>query len=158
MPITILAWYGASWWVFWLYIGAALTDLLDGWFARRAEPPKSNTDLDGLADLLFSIVTLLWLWLLFPWFFPKYWWYFPVLVLLELYMTPIRVRHPQMTVPHLRFGRFAMALFMSLLPVLIVWGDIAWFVHAVLLTGTASKIQLAIALAQRSRAARAAGS
>ena len=141
--------------MFGLYIAAALTDFLDGWFARRAEPPSSNTDLDGLADLLFSIVTLLWLWLLFPWFFPKYWWYFPVLVLLELYMTPIRVRHPDMTVPHLRFGRYAMALFMFLLPVLIVWGDVAWFVHAVLVIGTVSKIQLAVALAQRARASRA---
>ena len=154
VPITILAWYGLEWWVFGLYIAAALTDTFDGIFARRAAPPKTDTDLDGLADLLFSAVTLLWLWLLVPEFFPKYWLYFPVLVLLELYMIPVRVRQPQLVVPHLQFGRYAMAQFMFLLPVLILWGDVAWFVHLVLLTGTASKVQLALAIRQRVRTAR----
>lgn len=153
VPITLLAWYDFRWWVFGLYIAAALTDLFDGMFARRGAPPQTSADLDGLADLLFSAMTLLWMWVLFPDFFPRYWPYFPVLVLLELYMIPVRVGRPHLTTPHLQFGRFAMALFMFLLPVLIVWGDVAWFVHAVLITGTASKIQLAIAITGRVRAA-----
>ena len=153
MPITLLAWYEFKWWVFALYIAAALTDLFDGMFARRAAPPRNSTDLDGLADLLFSAMTLLWMWVLFPGFFPKYWPYFPVLVALELYMMPVRIRSPHLTTPHLQFGRFAMALFMFVLPVLIVWGDVTWFVHAVLIIGTASKIQLVFAIARRARAA-----
>jgi phosphatidylglycerophosphate synthase len=149
VPITIAAWYGFKWWVFGLYIAAVLTDLLDGMFARRATPPATNVDLDGLADLLLSIMTLLWLWWLIPGFWPKYWLpYIPVLVLLEVYMTTVRIRYPQMTVPHFEFGRFSMALFFLLLPVLIIWDDVSWFVHLVLILGTVSKTQLTWAMAR----------
>lgn len=30
VPITLLAWYGLKWWVFSIYIAAALTDFFDG--------------------------------------------------------------------------------------------------------------------------------
>lgn len=150
VPITVLAWYDLRWWVFGLYITAALTDLADGVFARRAAPPKTDVDLDGIADLILSIATLLWLWLLIPGFVQSYWLpYLPILVLLEVYMTVIRVRRPQFEVPHLPFGRFAMALFFTLLPVLIVWGDVPWVVHSVLIIGVASKLQLARAFWNR---------
>jgi phosphatidylglycerophosphate synthase len=152
VPITILAWYELKWWVLALYVAAALTDLLDGWFARRGDPPASDIDFDGIADIVLRGMTLLWLWLLIPGFFQKYWLpYIPVLVLLELFMISIRVRHPGMKVPHFQFGRFAMALFFFLLPVLIVWGDVTWFVHAVLIIGTASNMQLAWAMARISK-------
>ena len=147
VPITFLAWYELKWWVFALYLAAALTDLLDGVFARRAVPPKSDMDFDGIADLLFSVMTLLWLWLLVPGFFPRYGLlYLPLLALLEIYMVFARVRYPDLVVPHLEFGRQAMALFFFLLPVLIVWGDVPWFVHLVFITGTVSKIQLTWAI------------
>jgi phosphatidylglycerophosphate synthase len=150
VPITLLAWYELKWWVLALYAAAALTDLLDGMFARRAVPSTSTVDFDGLADLLLSIMTLLWLWWLIPGFWPKYWLpYIPVLVVLEIYMTTVRARYPQMSVPHFEFGRFSMALFFFLLPVLIIWGDVPWFVHLVLILGTASKAQLAWAMAQQ---------
>ena len=143
VPITVLAWYNLKWWVFGLYIAAVLTDLFDGMFARRAVPPKIDVDLDGIADLILSIATLLWLWWLIPGFVQKYWLpYLPIFVLLETYMSVIRVRHPEFDVPHLPFGRFAMALFFALLPVLIIWGDVPWFVHGVLVVGIASKLQL----------------
>ena len=143
MPITVLAWYNLKWWVFGLYIAAVLTDLFDGMFARRAVPPKIDVDLDGIADLILSIATLLWLWWLIPGFVQKYWLpYLPIFLLLEIYMSVIRVRHPEFDVPHLPFGRFAMALFFALLPVLIIWGDVPWFVHGVLVVGIASKLQL----------------
>lgn len=142
-PITIFAVYQFKWWAFGLYIAATLTDLLDGWFARRGAPPRNDVDLDGIADLILSFSTLLWFWLLIPGFVSNYWLpYLPILVLLETYMTVIRVRHNRYAVPHLQFGRFAMALFFTLLPVLIIWGDMPWFVHAVLIIGVASKLQL----------------
>jgi len=143
LPITVLAWYDLKWWVLGLYIVAALTDLFDGVFARRAVPPGNDVDLDGIADLILSIATLLWLWMLIPGFVQSYWLpYLPILVSLEIYMTMIRVRDPRFDVPHLPFGRLAMALFFSLLPVLIIWGDVPWFVHGVLIVGVASKLQL----------------
>ena len=156
LPITILAWYELEWWVFGLYIAASLTDLFDGIFARRASPPATDIDFDGLADLLLSVMTLLWLWLLIPGFFQKYGLlYFPLLVLLEIYVTSARIRYPQLTVPHLEYGRVAMAVFYSLLPVLIIWGDVSWFVHLVLVMGMAGKIQLALAIARRVKAGQA---
>ena len=150
VPITILAWYELRWWVLVIYVAAALTDLFDGIFARRAAPPSTDTDFDGLADLLLSIMTLLWLWLLIPGFYQRYGLlYFPLLVLLEIYVTSVRIRDPQFTIPHLEFGRWSMALFFSLLPVLIVWGDVSWFVHFVLIAGTASLLQLSWVIAKR---------
>lgn len=153
VPITALAWYGLEWWVFGLYIAGALTDYFDGVFARRAAPPKSSVDLDGIADVVFRVMTVLWIWLLVPGFITKYWLpYVPILAALELYMLVERARRPLMPVPHFAFGRFAMALFFFLLPVLIVWGDVTWFVHAVLIIGTLSNAQLAWALNRLIRA------
>ena len=71
VPITIVAVYQLRWWVFGLYIAASLTDLLDGHFARRAGPQVTDLDFDGLADLLFTVMTVLWLWLLMPGFLAK---------------------------------------------------------------------------------------
>ena len=75
----------------------------------------------------------------------------PIVVALEIYMTYVRVRHKRYGVPHLQFGRYAMALFFVLLPVLIVWGDVTWFVHGVLIIAVASKVQLAWAFWTRGR-------
>lgn len=151
VPITLLALYSLKWWVFGLYIAAALTDLLDGMFARRAVPPASDVDLDGIADRIFAFATLLWLWLLIPGFVQKYWLpYVPIFVLPEIYITVVRVRYQRFGIPHLPFGRFAMALFFFLLPVLIVWGDIPWFVHSVLIVTVASELQLTWAFWKRS--------
>lgn len=150
VPITLLAVFELRWWVFGIYIAAALTDLFDGMFARRGSPPRSDVDLDGIADLIFSFSTLLWFWLLIPGFVSAYWFpYLPVFVLLESYISVVRVRHRRYGVPHLQFGRWAMALYLALLPVLIIWGDVPWFVHAVLIIGVAAKIQLARAFWQQ---------
>lgn len=83
----------------------------------------------------------------------KYWLpYLPIVVALEIYMTYVRVRHKRYGVPHLEFGRWAMALNFFLLPVLIVWGDVTWFVHGVLVIAVASKLQLAWAFWTRNQA------
>ena len=143
IPITIAASYGLTWWVFGLYIAAALTDLLDGVFGRRATPPEKDNDFDGKADVVFSIMTLVWIWMLIPGFFEKYWLpYLPMLLVIEIYLITIRVQEPETPVPHFQFGRFAMALFCFLLPVLLIVQDSAWFVHGVFIIGTLSKIQM----------------
>ena len=142
-PITLFAWYDLRGWVVALYILAALTDLADGYFGRRAEPPVKDTDFDGKADLLFSIMTLVWLWMLVPGFVEAYWLpYLPVLLAMEAYMITIRVRLPETPIPHFQFGRYAMALFCFLLPVLLVFGDVAWFVHLIFAMAVISKLQL----------------
>ena len=148
IPITLAAWLGLKWWVVGLHAAAALTDLLDGMFARRATPPATNSDFDGKADMLFSAMTLVWLWMLIPGFVAEYWFpYLPVLLLIEVYLIAMRIIHSGIVIPHFEFGRWAMALFCFLLPVLLIFGDVSWFIHAVLIIGTASKLQLAWHLA-----------
>lgn len=154
LPITALAVYDLKWWVFALYIGAALTDLLDGMFARRGAPPKTDFDLDGVADRVFGFATLLWFWLLVPGFVQKYWLpYVPIIVALETYMMVVRIKHRRHGIPHLPFGRFATALFFVLLPVTIIWGDLPWFVHGVLMIVVASELQLSYLFLRKSTAA-----
>jgi hypothetical protein len=152
IPITIAASYGLTGWVFGLYIAAALTDLLDGVFGRRATPPPKDNDFDGKADVVFSIMTLVWIWMLIPGFFEKYWLpYLPMLLVIEIYLITIRVQEPETPVPHFQFGRFAMALFCFLLPVLLIVQDSAWFVHGVFIIGTLSKIQMVWHFATRNK-------
>lgn len=154
VPITVLAVYDQKFWILGLYIASALTDLLDGMFARRGAPPKTDFDLDGVADRVLSFATLLWFWLLFPGFVQKYWLpYLPIIVVLETYMMFIRIRHKRFGIPHLPFGRFAMALFFFLLPVLIIWGDVSWFVHGTLIIVVASELQLSWLFLRHSRSA-----
>ena len=144
IPITALAWLDLKWWVFAVYIAAALTDILDGRFARHAAPPKSDTDLDGNADVVFSIMTLVWLWMLVPGFMEKYWLpYLPVLVAIQVYLSVAPLRYPGIQIPHFQFGRVIMVMFCCMLPILLVWGDQPWFVHSVFILGTISKLQLA---------------
>ena len=117
---------------------------LDGYFGRRAAPPRSDADLDGNADILFSIMTLVWLWMLFPGFWEKYWLpYLPLWAVIQLYLWGAMLKSPQLQSPHFQFGRFAMMLFCFLRPVMIVFGDHDWFVHTVFIVGTAGKLHVA---------------
>lgn len=144
LPITVLAWYELKWWVMALYIAAALTDLFDGMFARRATPPRTDTDLDGNADVVFSIMTLVWLWMLVPGFLEKYWLpYLPILAAIQVYLSTAPLRFPGIQVPHFQFGRIMMVAFCFMLPLLLLFGDLPWFVHSIFILGTISKLQLA---------------
>lgn len=144
IPITVVAWFDLKWWVLCFYAAAALTDFFDGVFARRATLPERETDFDGKADIVFSIMTLVWLWMLVPGFIENYWFpYLPVLIAIEVYLIAARVRWPGIHIPHFEFGRKGMVLFCFLLPVLLVIGDIPWFVHTVFVVGMLAKMQLA---------------
>jgi len=144
VPVTVAAWLELRWWALFLYIAMALTDLLDGMFARRAEPSSGINDLDGKADVFFSIMTLVWIWMLVPGFYQQYGLiYLPVLFVIEIYLIAGRIRFPDLPVPHFQFGRVAMTIFCFLLPILLVFGDQPVIVHGVFIIGTASKLQLA---------------
>jgi len=141
-PLSLLAWLDLRWWFLGLYIAAALTDWFDGYFGRRAAPPKTASDLDGNADVVFTVMTLLWIWLLIPGFFQKYWLpYLPVLAVIQFYLWFALLKWPVLRSPHLQFGRFGMTVFCVLLPVLIVFGDQPWFVHAVFVIAVMGKLQ-----------------
>ena len=87
LPVTLVAWLDLRWWVFALYAAMALTDLFDGMFARRADPSPRSSDFDGKADVFFSLMTLVWIWMLVPGFYERYGLlYLPLLFVIEVYL------------------------------------------------------------------------
>jgi hypothetical protein len=79
--------------------------------------------------------------------------YLPVLFAMEIYITTVRWRWPTFPIPHFEFGRFVMALFFFLLPVLLVFGDQPLFVHLVFVLGIIGKIQLVWHIARADKSA-----
>lgn len=152
IPITVLALLGLRWWVFAVYVAAALTDAFDGVYAQRATTAGYGADFDSRADVFFGVMTLIWILILIPNFYQVYWFpYLPAFVVLQGYLVLVRVREPGLILPHLNFGRFAVGLFHTLLPVLIVVGDVPWFVYLVLVSSIAAKAQLAWYVVVRQR-------
>lgn len=145
VPLTVLAWLDLRWWFLAIYIAAAITDSLDGAFARRATPSTRGAEFDGRADIVFTLMTLVWLWMLVPGFYGNYGLpYIPALLLLQAYLVALRILRPQTVVPHLDFSRIAFTLFCCLLPVLLVVGDVAWFVELTLVVTIVAKSWLAL--------------
>lgn len=144
IPITLFALADMRWWVFGVYIAASLTDFFDGVFARLARPSHHGGAFDGNADVFFTLMTFVWIAMLFPDFYGRYG--LPLvlpLLLLQALLFIVKFRRAQLGVPHLTLGRLSMWMFCSLLPVLFVFGDIQWFVVATLFISIAAKAQLA---------------
>lgn len=73
LPILLLLETGHSQMALELYIAAALTDLLDGWLARRsARASDFGARLDGVVDNVFSVALLPFLLLAFPGLFERH--------------------------------------------------------------------------------------
>ena len=66
-PIFGLLWAGQATWALALYVLAALTDLVDGWLARRfGQSSTFGAQLDAVVDNLFSVAILGFLALAYP--------------------------------------------------------------------------------------------
>ncbi len=144
IPITLLAIADLRWWVFAAYIAAALTDFLDGLFARRARAVGYGSSFDAYADVFFSLMTLVWIALLCPGFFARYGLLLVLpLLLLQAALFVLRYRDPESPVPHLPLGRLSMFAFCFVLPVLLVFGDVSWLVVVAFALAIIAKVQLA---------------
>jgi phosphatidylglycerophosphate synthase len=140
VPLTILALNHLVGWFSAVYVVAAFTDAFDGMFARNGTTVRYGGELDGLADVFFAIMTLLWIFLLIPGFYQHYWFpYLPAFAIIQGFLFYARINEPGLTLPHLEFGRFSVFLFNTLLPVLIVAGG---FVYLVFTCSIAAKLQL----------------
>lgn len=145
IPISIFIIAEMQRWVLALYLLAALTDLLDGWFARRGTESKRGADLDGTVDLIFVGMTLVWIAWMIPGFYAKYWFPFlPAFVAFEGYFLFSRLRKKDLVLPHLWSGKIAMTLFCFLLPVLLVFGDVTWFLLLALYVPILAKAEMAV--------------
>lgn len=73
-PIFGLLWWGQPTWALALYIVAALTDLFDGWLARRFKQSSAfGAQLDAVVDNLFSVAILGFLALAYPGLIGRQW-------------------------------------------------------------------------------------
>ena len=144
LPITFFAAADLRWWVFGVYAVASLTDFFDGVFARQASPSRLGSAFDGNADVFFTLMTLVWIAMLFPDFYGRYG--LPLvlpLLSLQALLFILKLRRSQSGVPHLALGRLSMFVFCLLLPVLLVVGDVQWFVVLALVLSLVAKAQLA---------------
>lgn len=67
VPIVALLWFDLGIWALILYIAAALTDMLDGWLARRSGRQSDyGSALDAAIDNVFSVAILAFLLMAFP--------------------------------------------------------------------------------------------
>ena len=73
-PIFGLLWIGQPDWALALYVLAALTDLFDGWLARRFKQSSAfGAQLDAVVDNLFSVAILGFLALAYPGLIARQW-------------------------------------------------------------------------------------
>jgi CDP-diacylglycerol--glycerol-3-phosphate 3-phosphatidyltransferase len=93
---VLIAQDGATWGVFALWTGLALTDGLDGWIARRHGATRSGAFLDPLADKVLVIGALIMLVAI-----GTFWWV-PVAI--------IGVREFAISVIRVRWGRLGLAI------------------------------------------------
>ena len=62
VPLLLVLQWGWPWWAWWLLVGAAATDAVDGWLARRGGGGSLwGARLDPLCDKLLLLAPLLWL-------------------------------------------------------------------------------------------------
>lgn len=95
----------ARWWAFGIYTFAALTDLADGWFARRgAGATRWGQIADPVADKILVLGTLAAL----AWLTSLPWWAVIVILLREVAVTILRVnlvRGRDVVMPASRWGK-----------------------------------------------------
>ncbi|MGH3443633.1 MAG: CDP-diacylglycerol--glycerol-3-phosphate 3-phosphatidyltransferase [Nitriliruptorales bacterium] len=95
----------ARWWAFGVYAFAALTDLADGWFARRgAGETRWGQIADPVADKILVLGTLAAL----AWLTTLPWWAVTVILLREVAVTILRVnlvRGRDVVMPASRWGK-----------------------------------------------------
>lgn len=137
IPISIAAFFGAIWWVFWLYIFAQLTDVLDGFVARQTgTASERGAKLDSRIDTIGLVFYLYWLWELFPTVFSTYlWWIIALGVGIIAVLGLSYWRRKEITGLHLYTGKAAAIAGAILLPALIVFGSYQFLIQTVFVIG-----------------------
>jgi phosphatidylglycerophosphate synthase len=124
LPILLLLETGHSQMALELYIAAALTDLLDGWLARRSGRASDfGARLDGLVDNIFSVALLPFLLLAFPGLFARH--PFALIVLFAgplLYLVIAKVWTGSLMMFHFHSAKLGAALLFALWPAVWITG------------------------------------
>lgn len=132
LPILLLLRAGHGRAALALYIAAALTDLIDGWLARRSGTASDfGARLDGVVDNLFSLATLPFLLMAFPGLFDRH----PV-ALLCLFLGPLaylaitKLWTGSLMMFHFQSAKLGALLLFALWPAMAVTGWEGWLLLA----------------------------
>ena len=132
LPILLLLRAGQGRAALALYIVAALTDLVDGWLARRSGTASDfGARLDGVVDNLFSLATLPFLLMAFPGLFDRH----PV-ALLCLFLGPLaylaiaKLWTGSLMMFHFQSAKLGALLLFALWPSMAVTGWEGWLLLA----------------------------
>lgn len=127
---------------------AVTTDLLDGMAARAAgRPTAAGADFDGSVDLVFSAFALWWIWLLVPEIYTGFWPFMLVaLASFSLFFWASARYAKRVMTPHLVSGKAAMGVFALLIPITLIFGVVAWYVHLTWVTVTVSRAEMVYGL------------
>jgi cardiolipin synthase (CMP-forming) len=157
LPMALAVWLVAPWpWaLFGLMMGAALSDMLDGWFARRmrerrrakglptrglGEKGGRGAWLDPLCDKAFVLSVIIAVWV----FYAPPWWLIPLIAAREILLVPLMIiwrlvpGRPQLDLRAGASGKLATVVQFVALWMLILgsanapaWAAVAAFVGAI---------------------------
>ena len=115
----------------WLLVGAGVTDILDGWLARRFNwVSRAGALLDSIADVLLVLVTLYGVWMLHKYVITEHpiviWSVFSIWFMVHL---GALLRYGRLASFHTWFTRFGVALFGLFAIILFFFKFVAWFYY-----------------------------
>ena len=151
-PIFALLWWGQPVAALALYILAALTDLADGWLARRfRQSSEFGAQLDAVVDNLFSVAILGFLTLAYPGLIARQWLAAAVLFggpIAYLGVSWLMTRRLMMF--HVWSAKIGAFLLFCLWPAIAVTGWTGWLGLSALVVG-ASRLEQVILIARGGR-------
>ena len=151
-PIFGLLWWGQFGAALGLYIVAAVTDLADGWVARRfGQASEFGAQLDAVVDNLFSLAILGFLALAYPGLVTRQWLAATVLFggpILYLALSWLMTRRLMMF--HVWSAKIGAVLLFCLWPAIAVTGWPGWVWLSALIVG-ASRLEQVILIARGGR-------
>ncbi len=124
LPITLAVALGSLWWTVGLYCAAALTDLFDGIVARSyGFASQQGARLDGSVDMAFMLMTLAWLYVVFPSELGLVAWAMIALVASALLTAAVSLfLHRRLISVHPRLGRVGAAALFVAFPLALLTG------------------------------------
>jgi phosphatidylglycerophosphate synthase len=132
IPILLLLQAGHSQIALTLYFAAALTDLVDGWLARRtASASDFGARLDGVVDNIFSLATLPFLLIAFPGLYQRHPYALLCLFLAPmLYLVIAKLWTGSLMMFHFLSAKLGALLLFALWPSMAVTGWEGWLLLA----------------------------
>jgi phosphatidylglycerophosphate synthase len=152
LPIFGLLWQGYRTAALGLYVLAALTDLVDGWLARRFKQSSAfGAQLDAVVDNLFSLAILGFLALAYPGLIGRQWMAAAVLFggpIVYLGVSWLMTRRLMMF--HVWSAKIGAFLLFCLWPAIAITGWTGWFWLSALVVGL-SRLEQVILIARGGR-------